>query len=59
LIFSIAAKAQQPSIKSLDINLENYQYPYPVQYIGQLDRTAIGKNLVSDEVKKTWIIILH
>jgi hypothetical protein len=26
-------KAQQPSMKPLDIDLTNYQYPYPVYFI--------------------------
>jgi pimeloyl-ACP methyl ester carboxylesterase len=32
LIVSVT-KAQQPSIKPYDIDLTNYQYPYPVQFI--------------------------
>src|SRR3569832_586267 len=33
LSISISAFAQKSSLKALDINLENYQYPFPVQYI--------------------------
>ncbi|HXL57811.1 MAG TPA: alpha/beta fold hydrolase, partial [Chitinophagaceae bacterium] len=33
LFITIETGAQQSSIKPLDIDLENYQYPYPVQYI--------------------------
>jgi pimeloyl-ACP methyl ester carboxylesterase len=33
LSFASVAKAQQPSITPLDIDLSNYQYPYPVQFI--------------------------
>lgn len=33
LSFSIVSSAQQQSVKPLDIDLENYQYPYSVQYI--------------------------
>jgi len=29
----VAATAQPSSIKPLDIDLESYQYPYPVQFI--------------------------
>jgi pimeloyl-ACP methyl ester carboxylesterase len=33
LFISVVSRAQQQSIKPLDINLENYQYPYLIQYI--------------------------
>ena len=33
LFIAVVAKAQQPSIKVYDIDLTNYQYPYPVQSI--------------------------
>jgi pimeloyl-ACP methyl ester carboxylesterase len=33
LLITSVTKAQQPSIKPLDIDLTNYQYPYPVQFI--------------------------
>jgi len=33
LLIGSVAQAQQPSIKPLDIDLANYQYPYPVQFI--------------------------
>jgi len=33
LFIAAVAKAQQPSIKAFDIDLANYEYPYPVQYI--------------------------
>jgi len=33
LFIAVVAKAQQPSIKAYDIDLTNYQYPYPVQFI--------------------------
>ena len=33
LFITAVSKAQQQSIKPMDIDLENYQYPYPVQYI--------------------------
>jgi len=33
LLIGSVTKAQQPSIKPLDIDLTNYQYPYPVQFI--------------------------
>jgi pimeloyl-ACP methyl ester carboxylesterase len=33
LLITSITKAQQPSIKPLDIDLANYQYPYPVQFI--------------------------
>jgi pimeloyl-ACP methyl ester carboxylesterase len=33
LLITSFTKAQQPSIKPLDIDLTNYQYPYPVQFI--------------------------
>ncbi len=33
LFITAVSKARQQSIKPMDIDLENYQYPYPVQYI--------------------------
>jgi len=33
LLIGPATQAQQPSVKPLDIDLTNYQYPYPVQFI--------------------------
>jgi pimeloyl-ACP methyl ester carboxylesterase len=33
LLIASITKAQQPSIKPYDIDLTNYQYPYPVQFI--------------------------
>jgi hypothetical protein len=33
MFISVGTLAQPSSIKPLDINLENYQYPYSVQYI--------------------------
>src|SRR3984885_15276754 len=33
LLINSTIMAQQPSIKALDIDLSNYQYPYPVQFI--------------------------
>ncbi|HEY6976959.1 MAG TPA: alpha/beta hydrolase [Chitinophagaceae bacterium] len=33
MLTSVDTKAQLSSIKPLEINLENYEYPYPVQYI--------------------------
>jgi len=33
LLITSITKAQQPSITPLDIDLTNYQYPYPVQFI--------------------------
>ena len=33
LLINSVAEAQQPSITPLDIDLTNYQYPYPVQFI--------------------------
>jgi pimeloyl-ACP methyl ester carboxylesterase len=33
MFISVGTQAQPSSIKPLDINLENYQYPYSVQYI--------------------------
>jgi pimeloyl-ACP methyl ester carboxylesterase len=33
LLIASVTKAQQPSIKPLDTDLTNYQYPYPVQFI--------------------------
>ena len=33
LMITSITKAQQPSIKPYDIDLTNYQYPYPVQFI--------------------------
>src|ERR1700759_4474452 len=33
LLIASITKAQQPSVKPLDADLTNYQYPYPVQFI--------------------------
>lgn len=33
LLLQLPAIAQQQPLKNLDINLENYTYPYPVQYL--------------------------
>src|SRR5204863_3282553 len=33
MFISADIKAQPTSVKPLDIDLEDYQYPYPVQYI--------------------------
>ncbi|NEM97036.1 alpha/beta fold hydrolase [Pontibacter burrus] len=33
LLLQLPTIAQQQNLKNLDINLENYKYPYPVQYL--------------------------
>jgi len=33
VLFSVTAHAQKSLLKALDINLQNYEYPYPVHYI--------------------------
>ena len=33
LLITSITKAQQPSVTPLDIDLTDYQYPYPVQFI--------------------------
>lgn len=31
------SRAQVPGLKHLDVNLENYSYPYPVHFLTLLD----------------------
>ena len=42
VILSFHVKAQNDSLRNLDINLENYQYPFPVAF---LDMTIQGEKL--------------
>ena len=54
LFIASVLKAQQPTIKPIDINLENYQYPYLVQYITLNIQSEALKMEVTHEKNKRF-----
>ena len=63
LLFPILCFSQEGKIKSLDINLSNYEYPYPVHFIELTSQRQNLKMFYMDVIPENYnnknIVLLH